>query len=340
MRRRHIAAGAVVVVAATLGAAWYTGLPPFALDASERALLDELHSGGPTADAATAAAFVDDHLEALLSADIADAAHDGALSELFGLALDGDAPGMGRQDRLARLERIADAVADQGELPSDELRVLLADTIAENVAWLDDIVSATVRPELTLEPAPEGTTDRLLDVHDLLREIVRNPEADERIEQAVDDYGLAETVAAADSGVSRQYRLPGLGALRLFVFLAWQNASRGPGFDSTDRDAVDAAEEREAARYFEAVADPAAWAATDAFESDTPAGAELRRSAQGEPFLTPDGHLDPDMDAEQAGAFVFWARTECHPGRPLYDDCALFALGRQSIGMSFLEDRY
>lgn len=346
MRRLLVASTTAAAVLAFGGVAWTADWGPFAdserhvtglaeLDADERAMVQSIDDGTHTDDPVGAAQFVDDNLPFLLSADVAASVDDEALANLFGTAFQHEAamPGL--------LAHVVDAVADESEIYDDGLPPTLAVVTADNMAWFQERIVAPFHYEA--DEMPNDVRNGYLAVHDFEREVAGHPDSASTLSQAVYDHGLAEVVAAPDVGEARNELLRDLGRLQAVFLMAQRNAERGAALEADDEGALDSAEDADAERRQEALADRATWLAIDLYESDP----TIRAAAEGEPFVGPTGQIKTDLTPAEDDALREWATSlrgaEGQQG-PTFADNAQIAAGSSSVSSPrngvFIEDRY
>ena len=283
------------------------------LGRDERAAVDAVRNREENS-AAGAARVIDDHVEALVSADVVASVGGAVLADVFerGLSVD--------EGREARLGAVAAAVSEEGAIHSRELRGVLAVAVADDVSWLDARVN---RPLLSGEAEVPGVAVReYLVAHDLVREVVRDVDAATLLREAIDTYGAAEVAAAPDDGDERSTRLSGLGALQAFVTWAQLNAAMGE-VRTEGIEAVEAAEAADTARVREDRAVAALWLARDMWEDDP----SVRRAAEGASFLGADGLIADDLSADQAAELQEWAISLTGETGPLRRQYAWVGIG-------------
>ena len=189
--RRAAAALAVSGIVGLLAVA-SRGCASDPLDAGQRSVVEALADDRPDRpDGAAAAAFVDDNLDVLLSAEVAGAADGAGLAGVFEDALTVEA---GRDERL---DAVAAAVATEGRIHSAELPVVFAEAIAENLDW----VEARVNTALDLVPeVPDAPLSEYLAAHDLVREVVSRSAGGAVVREGFDDHMAAAISAGPTRG--------------------------------------------------------------------------------------------------------------------------------------------
>ena len=127
-------------------------------------------------DAASAARFVDRHMDALLGETVGDAATGEGMSALFDTALTESE----QQGEL--LDQVIDAVADEGAIHNPGLPLAFANGTAANM----DTVHSRINDDFDLDGA--GGTTAFDNTHAFLRETMRDPAALEVVTGASSDY--------------------------------------------------------------------------------------------------------------------------------------------------------
>jgi hypothetical protein len=309
MNLRPVIGGAVAALVVVGGAAWAAGRSSTtSVDGQERAVLDEVEAGEHGGDPDDAAQFVDEHLDVLLSKEVGEAADGEALAGVFDAAL--QAPGT----RADLLGRVATAVSEEGRVHSAQLRRVFADAVAADLAWVDERVNAPAA--FSASEVSDRLRDDYLALHDFLRETLWDERAAEVIRLAVDDYALAQTTSAPDSGDDRAARLEELGRVQAFVTEAQLNAEKGRAVEDEDPDALETAEAADRDRRSDDAVNRAAWVATDLYASD----AAIRETARSLAFVDGNGALKSDMSEDEAEAFRHWATSLAADGGPTRDD--------------------
>jgi hypothetical protein len=318
------------VLVGGIATVWAAGWGPFGsqLDTDDRAVVDAVEQGEPSRSPHDAAAFVQDNVDLLLSADVGDAVDGSALADLFDTAFRDDA------SASDLLTAVVDGVAREGDIHQDALHPTLADATAGNMAWFDERIQAAAS-----DPSADAGRDYLA-AHDFLREVASHGDAAAILQQGVYDYGLAQTAAAPDSGGQRAERLKDLGRVQAVFLEAQTNADKGQAAGD-DRQSMEPADEADGERRQQALEDRAAWLAFDLYESD-PA---VRDLAHGQPFVDADGALKDEMTDREVQAFREWAVAtvvgDDTTQGPAYDDEDLIGAGAQEMPLrAEIEDRY
>ena len=203
--------------------AGYLGrVPPEAITTASLVLLavdQQAYADSP----ARSAAFVDRRFATLMGPNVGGRADAAGMTAVFDEALT-------RSDRRAELmERVITEVARDGTIHNPGLPAAFARGAAANMPLVDQRINAP----FGYQPSdlPEDVRRAYLDTHDFLREVSRDPEAAERLRQAVYDYGRPETALAPDSGHARQARLVELGRVQAVLDEAQHNALTGAALD-------------------------------------------------------------------------------------------------------------
>jgi hypothetical protein len=310
--RQVAVAAALVVGGGGLVALGSTGCASDPLDAGQRSVVETLDTARPVG--ADAAAYVDANLDVLLSAEVAGAADGAALAAVFEDAL---AVETGRDDRM---DAMAAAVATDGRIHSPELPVVFAEAIAADVGW----VEARVNTALDLLPeVPHAPLSAYFAAHDLVREVVGDPDARAVVRAALDDYLAAAIAAAPDPGLERYVRIMQLSRLRTFAHLAERNADRGQARRDRDLDALEDEVGAASDRAIEGHRQFMGWLAAGRYATDQ----ALWDAARGSPFVDDEGALRDPMSESQREAFLDWATRLVGPGDPLDDDFLALAAG-------------
>jgi hypothetical protein len=135
-----------------------------------------------------------------------------------------------RSDQRADLmERVITEVAADGTIHNPGLHGAFADGVAANMPVLDQRINAPFL--FGTGEAPADVRQAYLDTHDFLREVSRDPDAAERLRQAVYDYGGSQTALAPGSGDARGERLASLGRMQTVLDMAQDNARTGDALD-------------------------------------------------------------------------------------------------------------
>ena len=140
MTSRQALTGVAAALLAASAVSWMGGCGGSSLDGQERAVVDTVEE--PIAaprNKPTAACFVTDDLDVLLSGDVADAvdAHDPGRSVRH-------RPGGRHAGRALRVHVVA-AVAAEGEIHSEGLRPVLAEAATARLGWIDERVDRALR---------------------------------------------------------------------------------------------------------------------------------------------------------------------------------------------------
>ena len=310
--RQVAVAAALVVGGAGLVALGSAGCASDPLDAGQRSVVETLDTARP--EGADAAAYVDANLDVLLSPEVAGAADGAALAAVFEAAL---AVETGRDDRM---DAVAAAVASDGPIHSPDLPLVFAAAIADDVGW----VEARVNTALDLLPeVPDAPLSEYFAAHDLVREVVGDPDARAVVRAALDDHLAAAIAAAPDPGPERYVRIMQLSRLRTFAHLAERNADRGQARRDRDLDALEDEVGAASDRAIEGHRQLMGWLAAERYPTDQ----ALRDAARGSPFVDDDGALRDPMSESQREAFLDWATRLVGPGDPLDDDFLALATG-------------
>lgn len=311
-RQVAVATALVVGGGAGLGALASAGCASDPLDEGQRSVVETLDTARPVG--VDAAAYVDANLHDLLSAEVAGAADGAELAAVFEDALAVEAA---RDDRM---DAVAAGVAIDGRIHSPELPIVFAAAIADDVGW----VEARVNTALDLLPeVPHAPLSEFFAAHDLVREVVGDPEARAVVRAAIDDYLAAAIAAAPAPGLERYVRIVQLGRLRTFAHLAERNADRGQARRDRDLDALEDEVGAASDRFIEGHRQFMGWLAADRYPTDQ----ALRDAARGSPFVDDEGELRDPMSESQRAAFLDWATRLVGPGDPLDDDFVALATG-------------
>lgn len=197
-------------------------LPPEAITTASLVLLavdQQAYADNP----ARSAAFVARRFDPLTNANVGGRADPNGMTAVFDTALT-------RSDQRTHLmARVITKVATDGTIHNPGLPLAFANGAAANMPLLDHRINAPFRYGLT--DLPEDVRQAYLDTHDFLREVSRDPEAAERLRQAVYDYGRPQTTLAPSRGHARQARLAELGRVQAVLDEAQYNALTGAALD-------------------------------------------------------------------------------------------------------------
>jgi hypothetical protein len=131
--------------------------------------------------------------------------------------------------REALMERVIDVTAAQGEINNDHMNEAFSAGVDANMNVIDERINAPFRYDEGQRP--DGVIGEYQNVHDFLRETVRDPEAGMEVRQSVYEYGLEQIDDLPADPEEREARLRQLGRIQGVATEAEENAGMGPVID-------------------------------------------------------------------------------------------------------------